>query len=634
MKKKIAVFATGWSEQMIYEYMTGIRDGFANDSADVYMFVCYPALIDDEKFINGELNIFNLPNINDFDGVLVLGNGIDYPQALKSITDRCKLANVPIVFTGHKNDDAYFVGTDNYSGAKNLCEHLYDVHGARDFFYIAGSKDNMDSNMRLKALEDVVREKGGEFTQDNVFYSNWDPRTARLFVREWIVSGRKLPDVFVCANDELAILLCAECRDYGINVPDDVLVTGFDNLLYAQVYDPSICSVSQRFDKVGYESAKLILDILSGRPCTKDRTVLCEFMPGESCGCNEGSHTGEIRREIGRNRFTDDIYSSAFYRKLSIIDRAIMKSSCYEEIKTNFKEANDSFNNYEGNSYHILIDPVYIDKMSESEKVYRKSGYAEKMDVMFSMDEGNYMACSGFESRMIVPQVVDCDKNHLYICLPLHDAGACLGYVVFADDYKKLRSSELLGKYVERLSTALVKLQQTLYADVLNKKLIELSETDALTHVKNRMAYQMKEEEMNQRIRFDDELQFALLLCDVNNLKLVNDKWGHENGDIYIKNACALICKTFKRSAVYRIGGDEFVVVLQGDDYNSAVELLASMNNTMDDFKNKDIPVWDKISVAAGLSRYDRGNDKCLADVLKRADDNMYNRKQIMKNNL
>lgn len=632
MKKKIAIFSTGWSEEMLDAYMKGVRAGLENESADVYFFVCFAALGDDEDNSKGELNIFNLPDMNDFDGALVLGNAIDYPQVLKNINDRCKEADIPVIFTGHRFENSYFVGVDNYYGARSLSEHLYNDHGIRDFFFVAGNKDNMDSNQRLQALCDVISENGGTLTEDKIFYSNWSPRAAAMFIDNWVASGKKLPEAIVCANDEIAIIICDELRLNNVNVPEEVAVTGFDNLLFAQAYDPSISSVSQNFDKIGCESAKMLMDIINGTNCEMERKVLCEFVPGESCGCTDCSNTIEVRRKIGRNRFIDNMFTSAFYHKLSMIDRSLMRCRTYDDIRVNYKNTNDAvFKNYEGTSYHLVLDPIFKEKLTDLDATYNKNGYAKKMDVVFSLDDGNYTTISDFDTRKIVPQIVNPDKNHLFICLPLQEMGNCLGYIIFADDYEKFKNAVLMGKYAERLSSDLVRLQQNINTIVLNDKLFELSVTDALTHVKNRTAYQTRESQINSKISRNECGDFALLLCDVNSLKKVNDSFGHEKGDIYIMNSCKLICKTFKRSAVYRIGGDEFAVVLEGEDYNDAKTLIESMNNEMEKIKEQDIPIWSGVSVATGLAYYCNKTDSCLADVFERADEAMYIRKKEMR---
>ena len=73
-----------------------------------------------------------------------------------------------------------------------------------------------------------------------------------------------------------------------------------------------------------------------------------------------------------------------------------------------------------------------------------------------------------------------------------------------------------------------------------------------------------KVEELKETMKTNKHTKFALVECDINGLKGINDTYGHEIGDVYIVNSCRGICSVFKHSPVFRIGGDEFVVILQG----------------------------------------------------------------------
>ena len=101
-----------------------------------------------------------------------------------------------------------------------------------------------------------------------------------------------------------------------------------------------------------------------------------------------------------------------------------------------------------------------------------------------------------------------------------------------------------------------------------------IAHKDPLTHVKNKTAYEEKKEELSKAIESGNAV-FGIVMADINSLKIINDKYGHERGDEYIIGACMLISKIYKHSPVYRIGGDEFVVVLQGEDYENREGLLS-----------------------------------------------------------
>lgn len=156
-----------------------------------------------------------------------------------------------------------------------------------------------------------------------------------------------------------------------------------------------------------------------------------------------------------------------------------------------------------------------------------------------------------------------------------------------------------------------------------------LSYRDALTGVKNKTAYQETIANLEERTR-TGRPEFAMIVFDINNLKIINDTLGHDFGDILIIDSCKLICKVFKRSPVYRIGGDEFVVILENDDFNKYEELLARFKTALDDY-NRHAGPDSRISIARGIAIYEENVDLTVSDVFKRADDAMYQNKMQVK---
>ena len=101
---------------------------------------------------------------------------------------------------------------------------------------------------------------------------------------------------------------------------------------------------------------------------------------------------------------------------------------------------------------------------------------------------------------------------------------------------------------------------------------------------------------------------------------------GHEAGDIYLKSACKLICEIYKHSPVYRIGGDEFVVILKGSDFANRVDLQMQFDNQI----NENMSNGDVI-VSSGMAVFDPEIDESYTEVFIRADKKMYERKMALK---
>ena len=153
---------------------------------------------------------------------------------------------------------------------------------------------------------------------------------------------------------------------------------------------------------------------------------------------------------------------------------------------------------------------------------------------------------------------------------------------------------------------------------------------DALTGVGNKTAYNAKIIELNEMIAQGDT-DFAVVMADMNNLKRINDEYGHRAGDEYIKGCCHMICDAFKHSPVYRIGGDEFVVILQGHDFNNRLQITQKLNDSFSETfsQNKRKP-WLRYSASIGMAELMSG-DSSIEIVFRRADKAMYEEKRKFK---
>ena len=154
----------------------------------------------------------------------------------------------------------------------------------------------------------------------------------------------------------------------------------------------------------------------------------------------------------------------------------------------------------------------------------------------------------------------------------------------------------------------------------------EKARRDDLTGIKNKNAYGEFEKKLDQQIQSGEDVEFAIAICDVNGLKVVNDTQGHIAGDKYIRMASKLVCETFTHSPVFRVGGDEFVAILRGSDFDRREKLQKNLSETV--MRNAK---EDKVVVACGISVFDSKHDKSVSEVFERADAMMYKDKMSLK---
>ena len=156
--------------------------------------------------------------------------------------------------------------------------------------------------------------------------------------------------------------------------------------------------------------------------------------------------------------------------------------------------------------------------------------------------------------------------------------------------------------------------------------------SDALTSVRNKGAFDVYVRQLQARIdKADPELEFAIGIFDCDRLKEINDKYGHQYGNIYLKSSVSVICQVFHQSPVFRVGGDEFAVILMNEDFRKREELACLFEKQCADLRNVSENDWDKVSVSLGIADYNPETDEYVGVVIERADTNMYKNKRNRK---
>ena len=207
----------------------------------------------------------------------------------------------------------------------------------------------------------------------------------------------------------------------------------------------------------------------------------------------------------------------------------------------------------------------------------------------------------------------------LYVYMPFYSVGlmigTCLLHTFVLEDEKEERR-KLLEELIKK-----EKLQERELGAVR-----QIAYTDSLTGVKNKAAYIEDISVIEQKIKEKKVQKIAVVVFDLNDLKKINDTKGHDAGDEYIKAACHIICQHFKHSPVYRIGGDEFVAFLEGEDYENRKNLLTDFSRMI-----KEEKAQNGIVIASGSSTFHPDRDKNYLRVFERADRQMYKCKKELK---
>lgn len=285
-------------------------------------------------------------------------------------------------------------------------------------------------------------------------------------------------------------------------------------------------------------------------------------------------------------------------------------------------------NHYDG-AYYVDINTGHYTALVPY-KAFKKLG------VPFTGDDF-YSDSVKFLSKCVHPNDLESikkisDKNTIIQALAKSDVYSHIFRMIIDEKIVHMKRSLLLCPDTAHAICCLENIEDDFAKKEEQKKNLESAERmarfDELTGVRNKNAFKEYSESMDAKIKArTGDYSFGLILCDMNDLKLMNDTRGHNFGDEAIQRASRIICNIFTHSPVFRIGGDEFVVILSGEDYKNRKKLLEKlMNESLENKKARSGPV-----IAAGMSVYKPDSDKSFSRVFNRADKLMYKNKKELK---
>jgi len=622
MKRKIAVCGNGWNNEYLEIVMSGMKRCAAENDVDIFWLCNYSDNNVEEFKKSGDTNIYRLLEHGDFDGVILLANTFHLQQEFDYLCDVINQKKLPAVSLEYQLPGIDSWCSDNYSGMRELMLHLVEEHGVKKVVYVSGPKGNEESDTRRKALEDVLKEKGLSLTTDDIIYGNWNYYEVGNKLPEWINAHAELPDAFVCANDVMAMAACAALESLKVDVPGDVKVTGFDNLMTARTFYPSIASVNRNWDDAAFRGMQYLLDKMAGERDGENGYIHSVAVPAESCGCHS-VEADQFHKDVRKKGLYANYVNVSFWEgHLCDIGDCLTMVVSDEEFHEKFSGFLQITHGFEGDEiYFCLVDNFFTSFKDGTE--LKKTGYTSKMDLICGMKEGQLLKREVFDTGQLIPGYDESDGGgRIYVFLPLYSEEGCYGYVALGSDrpmlydYSACNWNRIIIQNFSRVR------QNIMMAD-LNQRLEKASVTDALTGVYNRsgcekIAYPYLEKCHEQG------KNAVLMFADINKMKHINDKYGHVQGDMAIRTVAGAIKAVLSDEwIVVRYGGDEFIMVGECEHDNEPDCLAADISNQLDKMAAKmHLPYHLKAGV--GYVLVDASENLDLSECLKKADDAMY----------
>lgn len=623
MKKRIAVFTNGFSNEFLESVLTGLHQRAKADGVDIYVFITFCASNDYEMQNKTQLNIFHLPDPNEFDGALMFTNTFNIPDEQERVCARFQRAGVPMLSLEVDVPGMSCIKSENYQGVRELALHMIEHHNAKKFIYVNGIEGNVENNIRRQALLDVLNEHDIKLVDE--FHCDFGFFTAYMEMKNYIAAGNELPDVVVCANDNMALGINSALTEMDKSVPDDVIVTGFDMINNGQFTFPILATVSRGWDKFG----KLAYDKLMRQIENPDERFTEEyhshFVPSESCGCEASEEAIKNRFTAIRNSYFEslkqsmmDIYFYGLQIPLSLANRK------EDFMEVGMKDVPDL--PQLGNDYCICVEPEFFE-LDDDEYPDRIRGYGSDMDVLYELKNGERRSYSHFDSKELYPgHVHEEGGSDLFLFAPLNYLNYIVGYLAIKNS-PELLYNLTLSRFIKNMDAQLFSMRRHIFSERTNNELKKIYMTDALTGLYNRTGCQkVLYDYISSRKR--EGLKSILVFADIDRMKTINDVYGHLNGDLAIKATAEVFKKNSPQEWLFgRYGGDEFIAVGPYPEDGSIEDLIRKISEAMSG-EIKAMNLAFILHASIGFAVVEPGDDLTIDAYIDTADKYMYAEKE------
>lgn len=631
-KIKIAVIIA----DMDMEYSGGIQRGIMKEAGanryDIYVFNAYAGSDEAVKHNKGQYNIYTLANLSEFDGVIVFANLIQGRTVYADVKKRLQGIDIPVVAIDAAMDGYYSVGMDNYQSMKSIVEHFIVHHEFTKINYVGAYDDYIDTQQRKNAYCDALMEHGIPVEEKRIFWGDFRYQNRQAELLKMFRSEKERPQAVVCANDGIALALIGVLSEMGIKVPEQIAVSGFDNIAEARDSKPRLTTVARELENVGRAAVRKIKSHLAGEQTDKTEMYPATPIFAGSCGCEyeENENLEEVRRRYLNLVESHERYLMETNTMIEDLNDSKSLEDFLERLKPYVKGLEcDRF--YFCLNKDIMEDLVQLNE-NDTERpfnnIQRMEGYAPIMSMALAYEFGAFVEYDDFASGQMLPWQKDMPGgSHTLVFAPVHFRDVCQGYIVVENSEFAL-SSSLFRLWLINLSNGVENLRKQANLKYMFAHLDKLYVTDQLTELYNRFGFARYIAESYKTCK-DEKKQIMVLFADLDGLKKINDLYGHDKGDVAIR----AVADALKEACAYhevcaRYGGDEYVVYAADYDREKAESYCKRFEAALLHY-NQTLGQEFAINASYGYELFVPSRGESIDKYIDRADGKMYIQKKI-----
>ena len=570
-----------------------------------------------------ENSIYRLPLYEEYEGVVLFANTLFPASFSNNIVEGFKEKKLPVVLIATRFEGVSSVGIDNHRAMKRMVNHFIKQHGFTKINYIGSNMHSKEARERHSGYIEALTENDIFVNNDRIYLGESGWNDSQKAMEKFMSTFEEFPEAIICGDDLLAITLCEFLSKHNIRIPEDIAISGFNGMYDAKNYSPKITTVEYPYEEIGELACFHIM--YNDKNDFKNKDIVVDSIPifTQSCGCRENK--GVSYEEFKKTHFIEKAQNIRINTDTNRMSSDFTSISNLEDFSNIFKkyikelECNELYlclyDDWDNNEINTDINKI---KCLKNKSI--KEREIKKSTVLIAYHDGKDIEDQEEKEKAYQ------NKGKANIYFPINYQGKMFGYIVMCDYLFAIESAIFPG-WIMNLGIALESVCRQRVMDAMVEKLNETYLIDQLTGLYNRMGFNKYSETILNECK-SMEKNFCILFLDLDDLKSVNDMYGHDEGDNFLKTTSEILRKNLDDNAVImRYGGDEFVAALCGCDSAKIKKIVNDIKREMHENTHKKNKKY-KISASIGYFNNIPDKDSKIEDYISIADRSMYEEKK------
>lgn len=457
MNMRIAVLLGGVGYDSQRRTLGGILDRALLDGTSVCIFTCGGWKYElPSKYEEGEYSIYTLPDFTQYDGVILGSDTIHDTAVTEGIIRRIMEADIPCVELNALKSCFMQVEMENRAGMEEIVRHLIVRHNANSIYFISGPMYSYDARVRLQVYKDTMIANYREWQEDSIYYGDYSFESGRRAVEKFLSAGSGMPDAIVAVNDEMAVGAILALKEAGYRVPEDVMVTGYDDSIIAAYSHPRLTTVRRGEYEAGQIAYEKLIAVRCGDEAEQRTVIQGSAVFADSCGCTA--------RDTYSLDSMKDMYISEHvraYRDMERLKNSSAEFTAQQDLE-GLLECLEQYIRDMGLEYFYLCLCGNVDghngREALSEQDPASDGttvYSDDIWIPFAYEKGEVNSYGRFHRSELLPPECRIRRMKAYgIIMPLHFQDHCFGYCV-AGNYRPAIEGTFYQNFILNLDNAL-----------------------------------------------------------------------------------------------------------------------------------------------------------------------------------